>query len=108
VAFLKIGSVGDFVPGSSRKVELDGTAILVANLDGTLHAIANTCPHAKGDLSRGLIREGIVTCPKHGSRFDLRTGRNVGPAKFLFIKVPVKDARTFAVRVEGTEVLVEI
>ena len=95
MAFVRIGAVGDISPGNSRKFELDGAAILVANVDGTLHAIANTCPHSKGDLSRGAIREGIVTCPRHGSQFDLRTGKNVGPARILFLKIPVKDAQAF-------------
>jgi 3-phenylpropionate/trans-cinnamate dioxygenase ferredoxin subunit len=108
MAFVKIGDAGDISPGTSRKVEVNGMAILVANVEGTFHAIANTCPHAKGDLSRGAVRDGIVTCPKHGSRFDLRTGANVGPAKFLFLKVAVKDARLFPVRVEDGEVLVEV
>ncbi len=108
MAFVKIGVVGDISPGNSRKFELDGVAILVANVDGTLHAIANNCPHSKGDLSRGVISEGIVSCPRHGSRFDLRTGKNVGPAKILFLKISVKDAQAFPLRVEGSEVLVEV
>ncbi len=108
MAFVKIGAVGEISPGIARKFELEGVTILVANVDGTLHAIANTCPHSKGDLSRGVIHEGIVTCPEHGSRFDLRTGKNVGPAKVLFFKIPVKDAQAFPLRVEGSEVLIEV
>jgi len=108
MAFVKVGDLGEMPPGSSRKFGLQGTAILVANVDGTYAAIANTCPHAKGDLSRGLIRDGIVTCPQHGSRYELLTGKNVGPAKILFLKIPVADARAYPVRVEGGELLVDI
>ena len=108
MAFVKVGDAGTLAPGTSRRYEFDGTAILVANVDGTLHAIANPCPHSKGDLSRGKIQDGIVTCPEHGSRFDLRTGRNVRGAKILFLKIPVRDARAFAVKVEGADLLVEI
>jgi nitrite reductase/ring-hydroxylating ferredoxin subunit len=108
MAFVKVGDAGTLAPGTSRKYEYNGTAMLVANVDGTLCAIASDCPHAKGDLSAGKIADGIVTCPQHGSQFDLRTGRNVRGAKILFLKIPVRDARAFAVKVEGADLLVEI
>lgn len=105
---VKVADASGIAPGHSVKVETGAGPVLVANVGGTLCAIANTCPHSGGDLSRGTIAEGIVTCPKHGARFDLRTGRNVGAAKILFKTFEVEDAKTFPVTVQGADVLVDI
>ena len=95
-------------PGSWMKVEREGLAILVANVGGRYCGIANTCPHQRGDLSRGTFHDGMVTCPRHGARFDLGTGKNIGDARFLWRNVRVKDARSFPVKVEGSGVFVEL
>lgn len=55
--------------------------LAVYQVAGGLHAIADRCPHAGAALSGGEVESGVVTCPGHGSRFDLRTGERVrGPA----------------------------
>jgi 3-phenylpropionate/trans-cinnamate dioxygenase ferredoxin subunit len=105
---VKVNDAGSIAPGQGVKIETEIGPILVANVGGTLCAIANTCPHQGGDLSRGTIAEGIVTCPKHGSQFDLRTGRNVRGAKILFKTFVVEDARAYPVTAEGADLFVEI
>ena len=64
---LKSGEVSEVIAG--------GTAICVANVDGTYHAVSNTCPHADGPLGEGSLDGGKVTCPYHGWSFDLKTGQ---------------------------------
>lgn len=62
-------------------VEVEGRQVLLHRHAGELHALDNVCSHAAGLLSRGEVSGCIVTCPLHGSRFDLRDGRIVrGPA----------------------------
>jgi len=70
--------------GEMRRVTLDGTAVLLArDQSGQLCAIANTCSHLGGPLDKGSREGDVVTCPWHGSRFDLRSGRVLeGPAVF--------------------------
>ncbi len=69
-------------PGSAVKVVVEGTAVAVFNVGGALFAIDATCPHAGGPLDRGPVSGTTVTCPWHGSRFDLRTGGvTQGPAR---------------------------
>jgi nitrite reductase/ring-hydroxylating ferredoxin subunit/uncharacterized membrane protein len=67
-----------------RTVELDGTTVLIArNAAGQICAIANTCSHLGGPLDEGSREGDVVTCPWHGSRFDICTGRVIeGPAVF--------------------------
>ena len=85
-----------------------GKEILLSNVDGSYYAIANKCTHLGGSLGKGVLEGGIVTCPRHGAQFDVRTGSAVGEAKILFIKTEVKDEESYQVKVEGADILVEI
>jgi 3-phenylpropionate/trans-cinnamate dioxygenase ferredoxin subunit len=91
-----------------KRVVHDGQEILLAIIDGTFHATAERCPHLRGHLSRGTLQDGIVTCPRHGSKFDLRTGQAVHGATLLFLHMNVKDLRTYPVRIEGEDLLVDL
>lgn len=57
----------------------NGLEVAVVSLpDATLIAIENWCPHKGGPLAFGKIQDGVVTCPWHGFRYDLRTGQALG------------------------------
>jgi nitrite reductase/ring-hydroxylating ferredoxin subunit/uncharacterized membrane protein len=62
-------------------VEADGVPVLLSRLDGGIVALDDRCTHRGGPLHEGVVADGCVTCPWHGSTFDLRTGYVVsGPA----------------------------
>jgi len=106
--FVKAASISDVPSGSVLRVEHDGEAILVANLDGSLYAISETCTHRGGSLSQGTITDGIVTCPRHGSRFDVRTGKNMAGPKVLGFRGKTDDVRSYPVKVEGDDILIGV
>jgi 3-phenylpropionate/trans-cinnamate dioxygenase ferredoxin component len=89
--------------GEMRLVEADGRKIGVFNCGGDLLAIEDRCSHDDGPLAEGEFDAASCTveCPRHGSLFDLRTGR----PKTLPAYQPVE---TFEVRVEGDEVKLEL
>ena len=89
-------------------VVVGGKEVLLANVDGSYYAIANTCTHAGGSLAKGSLDGSIVTCPRHGAQFDLKTGMAVRGAKIGLIKINVKDEASYTVKVEGTDILVGI
>lgn len=93
----------DLPPGEKRRVELDDLEIGVFNCDGTLFAIEDRCSHDDGDLVEGEfdIEDCTVECPRHGSRFDLRTGKPVNLPAY----VPID---TFPVTVEDGVIRVEV
>lgn len=63
------------VPGfSSRAVNLSGRSILLVNSKGRFYACDNECPHQGSPLSGGIVKDGFISCPRHGYRFDLKTG----------------------------------
>jgi 3-phenylpropionate/trans-cinnamate dioxygenase ferredoxin subunit len=104
----KVDEVHMLPPGSTKKIEHDGQAVLVANVGGRFCAIANACPHQGGNLSRGEIVDEVVACPRHGARFDLRTGQNLGDAHTASGDVKVDKIRSYPVLVNGYDLLVAI
>jgi 3-phenylpropionate/trans-cinnamate dioxygenase ferredoxin subunit len=94
---------GDLPPGEMRLVEVDGRKIGVFNCAGTLYAIEDRCSHDDGPLAEGEFDTEACTveCPRHGSLFDLTTGR----PKTLPAYVPVE---TFPVTVEDDTIQLEV
>ncbi|HKG39349.1 MAG TPA: bifunctional 3-phenylpropionate/cinnamic acid dioxygenase ferredoxin subunit [Conexibacter sp.] len=69
--------VSDLPPGAMRLVEWDDVEIGVFNCGGDYYAIEDRCSHDDGPLAEGELDEAdcTVECPRHGARFDLRTGK---------------------------------
>ena len=77
-SFVEVAKIDEIPSGNMKHVELDGKEIVVANLDGKFYAMDDRCGHMNALLSMGNIsNEGVVTCPFHGARFDINTGKKV-------------------------------
>jgi nitrite reductase/ring-hydroxylating ferredoxin subunit len=87
--------------GTLAAFEFDGERIALANVAGALYAFADPCPHRQCSLAEGRLEGTVVTCPCHGSQFDVTTGARLrGPA--------VRGIPTYVVRVENGAVHVEL
>ena len=95
-------------PGEKKGFPLNGKTVLLANVDGAFFALDNKCPHMGGSLVDGDLEDVTLTCPRHGAKFDVRTGKNVGNAKLAFIQMKVVDAVSYPVKVEGNDILVAL
>lgn len=99
--FIRVADVDQLPPGSMRRVQIREHRILLANVDGRIHAADDTCPHEDASLSTGSLKGEWVKCPLHGSRFNVRTGEVVDePAE--------TNLQTYAVCVEGSHICVQI
>jgi 3-phenylpropionate/trans-cinnamate dioxygenase ferredoxin subunit len=101
MTLVRIGALSDVPEGQARIFEVEGRSLCVANVGGEVLAIDNVCTHDGGPLGDGTLWDGQVECPRHGARFDLRSGRPVT----LPAVMPVK---TYAVQVEGDDVKVDL
>ena len=72
--FVKVATQAELPMGGKKLVEVDGRAIAVFNVDGTLFAIDDVCTHDGGPLAEGELIGCEIECPRHGARFDVRTG----------------------------------
>ena len=97
---IKVTQVGD-VPSSQGKVlSVGDKQIALFNLNGTFHAIDNTCPHRGGPLGEGDLEGTVVTCPWHRWQFDVTTGKSpVNPAACV---------KTYVCKVEGADILIQV
>lgn len=73
----EIGQVGDLKSGEMKKVNKMGHELLLARVGDTFYAAENRCRHMGGNLSAGKLEGTIVTCPLHGSQYDLQDGHVV-------------------------------
>jgi 3-phenylpropionate/trans-cinnamate dioxygenase ferredoxin component len=101
--FVDICAIDDLPPGAKRVVTWEDLEIGVVNCGGDILAIEDRCSHDDGDLMEGEVDEEScsVECPRHGSVFDLRTGKPLNLPAY----VPVD---TFAVSVEDGVIKVEV
>jgi nitrite reductase/ring-hydroxylating ferredoxin subunit len=72
-----LGPEDEFPRDGMRAVTVGGKAVLVVRLGDAFYASQERCPHLRAHLSRGRLDDTILTCPGHGSRFDVTTGKNV-------------------------------
>ncbi|HYD84070.1 MAG TPA: DUF2231 domain-containing protein [Opitutus sp.] len=87
--------------GATLRVDVAGTIVALARVDGQVHAFQEFCTHRFGPLSEGALRGCEVICPWHNSRFDIRTGRvTAGPAKV--------DLRTFRAEERDGRIWLEV
>jgi 3-phenylpropionate/trans-cinnamate dioxygenase ferredoxin subunit len=90
--WVKVGTRRDFLPGEFKVVWDGDTPIAVYNIDGALYAVEDTCTHDGGDLAGGEVFGFEVECPRHGARFDLRTGAVTKPPAYEPIaSFPVRE-----------------
>ncbi len=113
--FAEILKTGDLKSGQMRSYGAAGREILVARVGDRFFATDNRCPHFGGDLAAGRLEDTVVTCPRHGSQFDLRDGRVVRWTDWSGWKLrvvsrfrPPRGLTVHATKVEADRVLVEI
>ncbi|MCI4372051.1 MAG: Rieske (2Fe-2S) protein [Thermoplasmata archaeon] len=86
--------------GHAVRVMVNGTPVAVFRVGGELHAIDARCTHVGGPLDRGAISGNQVTCPLHGSVFDVRDGKVIrGPA--------ARPVTAYRARLEGETLILE-
>ena len=100
MAYVKVGKLADVPDGTAKVYEVQGKAIAVCNVDGDLYAIDDVCTHDGGSLDQGHLEGYEIECPRHGARFDVRSGEvTVEPAV-----IPVD---TFSVRLVGDDIEIQ-
>lgn len=99
--FVVLAETTEVAEGGLAAYEVGGERIAVANVGGAFHAIGDTCTHLGCSLAEGRLEGTVVTCPCHGSRFDVTSGAVLrGPA--------LEPVRSYAARVEDQALRVEV
>jgi nitrite reductase (NADH) small subunit len=100
MAFVRAAKKDEIPAGTIREFQIDGKVIALANVDGTFHAINNTCLHRGGPLGQGEMHGKEVTCPWHGWTYDVTTGK---------VRMnPAVGVETYATEVRGEDIFVDV
>jgi nitrite reductase/ring-hydroxylating ferredoxin subunit len=113
--WVKVATTNELEDGTMKAVTAAGRELVLAQAGTTYYAADNRCPHMGGNLAHGELNGTIVTCPIHGSQFDLSNGKVVrwlrksGLLEKLSKSIkPPRPLTTYNVKVEDDKVLVEI
>ena len=97
---VRIENAGDIAAGQMRVFDVAGIKVNIVSVGGQLHAFDDTCTHRACSLAKGTLDGMTVTCPCHGSQFDVTTGEVLrGPAQ--------QAVRSRLVQTDGESLLVE-
>jgi 3-phenylpropionate/trans-cinnamate dioxygenase ferredoxin subunit len=111
----RLANISDLAEGTVKKYQVEDKEVLIAKVEGKYYAAQNKCPHFGGDLSKGKLEGTIVTCPRHGSQFNLTDGSVVrwlkGTGLISSIGKTLKSPQklsTYQIKVDGQGIIVEI
>ena len=97
----KIGRADDIPPGQMRQHSIGESEILIVNAEGRFFALAARCTHAGAPLVEGSLEGQVLTCPWHGSRFNVADGS--------VLKGPADEAlKVYPVSLDGGVVSIQI
>lgn len=89
------------VPNFGKKVvTVNGQEILLINIKGEIFACENECPHQGAPLQAGIVKEGHISCPRHGYRFNLKSG--------ACLDFPEHTLKIYPVSINGDEIHLEL
>ena len=98
--FERVAALSDLPEGELIAVDVQGESILIANVDGNVYAISETCSHEEAQLSEGFLVGGTcLECPWHAGQFDLKDGTVIGAP-------PIVNLTAYAVEVKGDDIFV--
>lgn len=99
--FHKVARTSDIEPGKVIVVQIEGEEIAICNVADQFFAIANVCTHDGGSLDQGELEGDVIECPRHGARFNVRTGE--------VAQMPaVVPLDTYEVQVQREDILVAV
>ncbi len=97
--FVTVARVGEIPPGGVKVVRVEDQAIALFHVDGEYFALEDVCTHDGGPLAEGSLADHVIECPRHGARFDVRTG--------AVLRFPATaSVPTYAVKIEGDAIKV--
>src|SRR5512136_2188329 len=97
--FVSVAQVNEIEEGKVKVIRVGEAPIGLTKIDGEFFAFADVCTHDDGPVAEGELDEYVIECPRHGAKFDIRTGK----VKQLPAVTPIP---VYAVKIEGNAVLV--
>ncbi|MDE3076555.1 MAG: histidine phosphatase family protein [Chloroflexota bacterium] len=115
----RLANRADVPPGTLKHAKLEGTDVVIANVEGQFFVLSGRCGHMNTLLHQGKLEGKCLTCPLHGSQYDVETGKVLREAQLSaplgstldgqeLAKLPTLPRRTYDVRLEGDDIFARI
>ena len=101
MVYVKVSKLADVPVGTTKVVVIGNQEIAICNADGQICAVDNICSHDESPLEQGELIGFEIECPRHGAKFDVRTGEATEAPATLPID-------TFPVQVDGDDIQVDV
>jgi 3-phenylpropionate/trans-cinnamate dioxygenase ferredoxin component len=113
VAFQKLLRVDDVPPGRTAFVCPGGRPVVLANYQGSIHALRGTCAHKGFPLQGAVLWDHLIDCPYHHFQYDIRTGenhfpRNVYPKDIPRLQEQLRPLPVYPVKIEEEWIWVDL
>jgi 3-phenylpropionate/trans-cinnamate dioxygenase ferredoxin subunit len=99
--FVRVADVTEIPDPGKTLVEVAGEMIALFHVEGRYYALDDVCTHDGGPLADGLLEDHTIACPRHGAKFDIRTGK-------VLTMPATRDTVAHEVKVEGDDVLIRV
>ena len=104
---VKIAKKEEIPPGTKKSVRASKTRVLISNVDRKFYATQSICSHLSNPLFTGKLEDNVIWCDKHWASFDVITGKVLTlPEGYSLESIP--PLKTYPVRVEGSDIIVEV
>lgn len=99
--FVRVATVGDLPDPGKQTLEINERVVVLLHIQGQYYCIDDVCTHDGGPLGDGSLEGFLISCPRHGAKFDVRTGKAITMPATV-------DTVGHEIRVEGNNVLVRL
>jgi 3-phenylpropionate/trans-cinnamate dioxygenase ferredoxin subunit len=113
--YVEVCNSGEIADGQMKAFSVQGREVLITKAENKIYAASDLCPHMKARLSRGTLEGTTITCPRHGSRFDLKDGHVVQWTNLSGIILTIgklfrspRPLEIYPIKVEDDKVYIEI
>lgn len=108
MSFRVVCRTDEVTPGGLKGFEIEGQPVLIASTGGKYYALRGKCNHMGGDLAKGKLEGTVLTCPRHGAKFDVTSGKSISGPKMGPLSLKGKDLPAYPVRIEGSNLQVDL
>lgn len=102
MAKVVVGKTSEVKDGKLMHITAGGKEIVVTKLDGNYYGVDNVCTHAGADLHEGELNNNELTCPWHGAKWDIKTG------KLISFPQKLKPLQSYKISIDNDTVYIEI
>jgi nitrite reductase/ring-hydroxylating ferredoxin subunit len=106
--YIYAATLSEMPDGTLKKVLLQNREILIANIEGNISAVDNTCPHLGGDLSLGKLEGSVLTCQRHQAKFDVTTGRCLAPPQVTPYSPKLPNLTAYIIKIENQKIYIKL